>query len=242
MSIECANPTRGTRVCCLRSIRRMDTHVHRSQSRLMYAIVILMGAEFLNQWEKIDRHGSKLPHWQQADCMQFVTFRLKDSVPQSKLNAWTAARNQWLRVHPKPWDDLLLKEYKLQFTQPFEAWLDKGYGACALRCSTNRDKLSILLMHDHCARAIFESWVIMPNHVHLLVKPKVPVPQLIKSWKGVSAREIGLGSIWQRNYRDTLIRSQAHFVAVVRYIRSNPARLAENTFSLWESDRAQAIE
>ena len=201
-----------------------------------------MSGEFLNQWVKIDRHGSKLPHWQQADCMQFVTFRLKDSVPQLKLNAWKEARNHWLRLHPKPWDALSLKEYKLRFTQPFEAWLDKGYGACILNRSTNRDKLSVILMNDHYARTIFESWVIMPNHVHLLFKPKTPVPQLIKSWKGISAKEMGHGSIWQRNYRDTLIRSEAHFFAVVRYIRRNPAPLAENTFTLWESDRAQAIE
>ena len=229
----------STRVCRL----RIDFGRSRiSRSRQRCASVSQMSLRFLNQFEKIDRHGAKLPHWQQGDCMQFITFRLSDSVPQSKLNAWTAARDQWLRFHPKPWDDALLAAYKRRFTLPFEAWLDKGYGACIFSRSVNRDKLRIVLMRDHRVRAIFVAWVIMPNHVHLLFKPKAPVPQLIKSWKGVSARAIGCGPIWQRNYRDTLIRSEAHFFAVLRYIRRNPVHLAENTFSLWQSNRAQRLE
>ncbi len=83
----------------------------------------------------------------------------------------------------------------------------------------------------------------MPNHVHALVIPKVPLPKLVQAWKSTSATAIGKGPIWQRNYRDTLIRDVDHFVNAVRYIRNNPvkARLSADCYSLWQSERAEKI-
>ena len=68
-----------------------------------------------------------------------------------------------------------------------------------------------------------------------------PLEKLMQSWKGISSRRIGAGTIWQKNYRDTLIRDATHFANAVRYIRRNPAKLREGTFTLWESERAKAI-
>jgi len=68
-----------------------------------------------------------------------------------------------------------------------------------------------------------------------------PLNKLMQVWKGVAARRLGRGSIWQKNYRDTLIRDASHFANAVRYIRRNPANLKPGTFTLWESDRALAI-
>ena len=184
---------------------------------------------------QIYRIGSK------GECMQFVTFRLNDSIPQTKLNEWTEAHRTWLRMHPKPWDDRTRTDYTIQFTQPFEAWLDKGCGAYLFKQAKYRELFATVLMNDSQKRAIFKAWVIMPNHVHLLFKPMAPLALLIKTWKGVSARNIQQGSIWQGNYRDTLIRNIKHFESVVRYIRQNPKNLSNNTFTLWESERVKAI-
>ncbi len=96
-------------------------------------------------------------------------------------------------------------------------------------------------MHDHEKKAIHHVWVIMPNHMHLLFTPLAPLEKLMQSWKGIAARRIGLSSIWQKNYRDTLIRNVSHFANAVRYIRRNPAKLQEGTFTLWASERAKAI-
>jgi len=40
--------------------------------------VTLMPHEFLNPRREVEMHGSDLPHWQQGEALQFVTFRLKD--------------------------------------------------------------------------------------------------------------------------------------------------------------------
>ncbi|RYD18573.1 MAG: hypothetical protein EOP88_22115 [Verrucomicrobiaceae bacterium] len=97
-------------------------------------------------------------------------------------------------------------------------------------------------MHDHGARADHHAWVIMPNHVHLLFTARHPIELLMKNWKGITARKIGLGSIWQKGYRDTMIRDGEHFGNAVRYIRRNSAKLRPGTFSLWESERARAVK
>jgi REP element-mobilizing transposase RayT len=96
-------------------------------------------------------------------------------------------------------------------------------------------------MHDQGTKANQHIWVIMPNHVHLLFTPLAPIEKLMQSWRGISARRIELGSIWQKNYRDTLIRDASHFANAVRYIRRNPAKLEEGTFTLWQSERAKSV-
>lgn len=197
---------------------------------------------FLNREGEIEKHGGKLPHWQQGEVMQFVTFRLGDAMPMGKLKVWKEERETWLRWHPEPWDEKTAKEYYRKFTDRLEGWLDQGAGSCLLKEPANRELLEATLMHDHPDRAELRSWVIMPNHVHLLFTPKVPIEKLMKSWKGVSARRIGRGSIWQKNYRDTLIRDGGHFGNAVRYIRRNPVKLSPAVYSLWEGERAKAVE
>ncbi|MGB0413041.1 MAG: transposase [Coraliomargarita sp.] len=203
--------------------------------------LVFMSQDFLNPFTEIDQHGGKLPYWQQDEALQFVTFRLKDSVPTSKLREWANYRKQWLLRHPQPWDSKTQSDYHCEFSLPFESWLDRGYGECILKDSGNRQILSEIFMHDQNIRVTHLAWINMPNHVHLLFKPLYPLAQLIKTWKGVSARKIGNGSIWQRNYRDTIIRNPEHRLRVLRYIRKNPSKLSSSQFTLWESDEARCL-
>ena len=184
-------------------------------------------------------HGSDLPHWQQDSALQFVTFRLKDSLPQGKLSEWTNRRKTWMHLQPEPWDTATQATYHREFTHQFEHWLDMGHGSCCLKKPNNRKIIAQVLQHDHGTRAELISWIIMPNHVHLLFQPMYPIKDLLRNWKSISAKQIGNGPIWQRNYHDTILRNGRHFEAVVRYIRNNPAKLATGAFTLWESERAK---
>jgi len=72
------------------------------------------------------------------------------------------------------------------------------------------------------------AWVILPNHVHLLLTPLVPVSSLMGSLKrasAVRANEIlhrtGL-AFWQDESFDRLVRDEAEFRKILRYIESNP--------------------
>jgi REP element-mobilizing transposase RayT len=84
----------------------------------------------------------------------------------------------------------------------------------------------------------------MPNHVHVLVSPfpEKPLPGSVAGWKRFSATRIhkasgSVGSLWQKDYFDRLIRDWDHFLNVARYIRRNPikAKLAEGNFQLYEA-------
>jgi REP element-mobilizing transposase RayT len=96
-------------------------------------------------------------------------------------------------------------------------------------------------MHGQGRHVEHHAWVIMPNHLHLLFTPRLPIETLMKVWKGTSARRLGRGSIWRKNYRDTLIRDAGHFANAVRYIRRNPERLRPDTFTLWQGPRALEV-
>ena len=197
--------------------------------------------EFYNPEGGTAKHGAKLPHWQQAEVMQFVTLRLGDAMPQGKLMQWKEDVAFWRQHHPEPWSDEERREYHRRFTRKLEDWLDAGAGDCWFADAQVRRILEKTLMHDQGTRVDHHAWVIMPNHAHLLFTPHAPLDRLMKTWKGVSARRIGRGSIWQKGYRDTMIRDAGHFANAVRYIRRNPKKLSHGNFTLWQSERALRV-
>ena len=72
------------------------------------------------------------------------------------------------------------------------------------------------------------SYVIMPEHVHLLLSEpqRDTLADALKSLKqGVSRRWIGdAGHFWQKRYYDFNIRNYAQFVEKRRYIHRNPVK------------------
>jgi REP element-mobilizing transposase RayT len=71
------------------------------------------------------------------------------------------------------------------------------------------------------------NFVVMPNHVHILITPVVPVSQLTHSLKRFTAREanriLGLtGHFWQEESYDRLVRDGEEFAKTARYIEMNP--------------------
>lgn len=195
--------------------------------------------DFLKPDREIRKYGDRLPHWQQGEAMQFVTFRLGDALPARKVADWMEKRRIWRLNHPEPWNEKVKAAYERRFTWRIERWLDHGAGGCLLREQAAREILAGVLMRFDGSRVRHHAWVIMPNHVHLLFSPVDPLDALIRIWKSTSAVKIGKGEIWQRNYRDTMIRDGEHFANAVRYIRRNPRRLRSTDFTLWESDRVR---
>ncbi len=202
-----------------------------------------MSADFLHPERPVHKAGDKLPHWQQGEVIQFVTFRLGDAIPQNKVEHYTAQRRIWLLNNPEPWSPETEAAYHRLFSWRLERWLDQGHGSCLLREEFPRNILADILMRFDGERVRHHAWIIMPNHVHLLFTPLAPLGKLIQSWKSTSATRIAGRPIWQRNYRDTMIRDSSHFANAVRYIRRNPAkaRLQPHEFTLWQSARALGI-
>ncbi|HEV2690509.1 MAG TPA: transposase [Bryobacteraceae bacterium] len=72
------------------------------------------------------------------------------------------------------------------------------------------------------------SWVIMPNHVHLLLTPQVRLSKLLGSMKGTTAKRANLlldrsgQPFWQDESYDHAVRNGEEFRRIRRYIENNP--------------------
>jgi type I restriction enzyme R subunit len=135
----------------------------------------------------------------------FVTFRLADSLPATKVSALREERDVWLRNHPVPLSDADRQEFHQRFTGRFEYWLDQGYGECWLARQELKSIVETALMYFHGDRYRLGESIVMPNHVHVLVTPveSWTLAAILRSWKSYSARQINKaanrsGNIWDR--------------------------------------------
>lgn len=153
---------------------------------------------FFNPYAPIQKHKHRLPHWQQGSVHYFVTWRLADSLPKEKLDRWNEERNLWLRRNPPPWAPRTEVEYRERFSDSIDDWLDAGEGSCLLGDPIQSRCVANALMHYDNVRYMIDSFVVMPNHVHTLFRLMEPhrLEDVVKSWKGFTAREI--------NYKDAV--------------------------------------
>ena len=155
-----------------------------------------------------------IPHFDAGQQPQFVTFRLGDSMPQEVLDKWR-----------------LEKLTDAAFRKRVEAYLDSGYGECWLRNEKVARMVQDTLLFHKGTKYTLNAWVLMPNHGHVLLTPLegVHLPTIMHSIKSYTATEANKmlgrsGQFWQIESFDRYIRSDRHFVNVVRYIENNPVK------------------
>jgi type I restriction enzyme R subunit/putative DNA methylase len=178
-----------------------------------------------------------LPHCDFPGLVQFVTFRLADSMPATRRSEWE---------HLLAIEDLREKRTKL------EAYLDRGVGECWLRQPDIAKFCEEALRFFHNERYELLAWCVMPNHVHVLVHVwETPLDKMVQSWKRFVAtralqllrserrtpirlddvgdrdtpnRSSALQSFWQREYWDTFMRDEEQEKTAIRYVESNPVK------------------
>ena len=83
---------------------------------------------------------------------------------------------------------------------------------------------------DSLGHYTLHTFVVMPNHVHLLITPQVEAPKLLRSLKGITAKRANqiLGStersFWQEESYDHVVRDGKEFDRIRWYIEENPVR------------------
>lgn len=174
-------------------------------------------------------YAGNLPHWRQEGVTYFVTFRTADSLPQTLLDRWRAERDAWLSAHPKPHSDDEKREYHERFTERLHQCLDNGYGACLLAEPQYKQLVENALRHFDGERYSLDEFVVMPNHVHVLVAPlgKHQLSEITQSWKSFTAHEINkragkTGTFWQKESFDHIVRNPEQMERIRQYIRDNP--------------------
>jgi putative transposase len=172
-----------------------------------------------------------LPHRDAPGLTQFVTFRLHDSLPVGRRGEWEA---------------LLRIEEARQRRIQLEDYLDHGHGECWLRQPAIAGLTEGALRHFDGSRYELLAWVVMPNHVHVLLRTwRRPLASVVQSWKRFVAREANKllgreGAFWEREYWDTYMRDEEQAVTARRYTEQNPveARLVREPKDwAWSSAR-----
>lgn len=200
---------------------------------------------------------SHLPHWDQAGATYFITWRTADSLPKPILEQWLEERRAWLLdlgIEPARTDwherleakgERIRKEFHPRFSAKLEERLDEGHGACLLRDPRTSEIVAQSLHKFDGVRYALGSFVIMPNHVHLIVGGIMRDCMLrqVAGWKRWTARMINersgtQGRFWQAESFDHLIRSSEAHRRFRAYILENPAKAGLQRGFLLGSGRA----
>lgn len=181
---------------------------------------------------------NRLPHLDQAEKMISINFRLADSLPQKVLSEIEAAKNQFLSKFPEPWTAEIQRKYYEEVGCVEEKYLENGYGKCWLKYPEIREIIINSLEFYRGERYEIIGYVIMPNHVHLLIMPangyelkKIMRDLLHFTAFSINKKVGNKGKLWFSDYFDRTIRSQKHYVFYVEYMRNNPQYLPEGTYS-----------
>jgi len=159
-----------------------------------------------------------LPHFDAESFTQFITFRLADSMPKKVLGKWRAelTKNEITDV---------------DFRQRIEYYLDQNYGSSYLRDEPIANVLQETLLKWDGERYKLISWVIMPNHCHILMTPETgfEISNIMHSIKSYTAHEANKilnrqGQFWAKEYFDRYIRDYKHFASTIKYIENNPVK------------------
>ena|ERR1700730_13399948 len=161
-----------------------------------------------------------LPHFDGGEIPQFITFRLADSMPQALLDRWRQELGSEQNIDI---DSALRKR--------IEHYLDCGYGECYLKDARIAESVQNSLLFFDRDRYRLSAWVIMPNHVHMLLTPCADqeLSAILHSLKSYTANEANklagrTGQFWQPESFDRYVRHADHFANVITYIENNPVK------------------
>jgi REP element-mobilizing transposase RayT len=153
----------------------------------------------------------RLPHYHPDHAYLFLTWRLWGTLPAKAAS----------RAYPTAGHAFVAQDRALDRHCPGPIWLqDARIG----------DLVARAIVIGEAERHFYElcAWVVMPNHVHLLILPKVSVAVLMRWLKGSTARNANriLGRtgqpFWQDESWDHYLRNSDQLNRTIAYIEGNP--------------------
>ena len=214
---------------------------------------------------RVPGYHRNLPHLRLEGATYFVTFRLADSIPEPVAQQWHDQRNRWLQRHgvdpalaeldPQRWSDAYFaispeerRAFERDQQRQFFVELDKCHGSCLLE--NGHALIGEALEFFHAQRVWTGDYVVMPNHVHVLVQPfpGVELEEWLYSIKRFTSAELGKipalnthammrqGHLWQTESFDRIVRGGEELARTRKYIADNPVKLRSGTFTLKQMD------
>lgn len=159
------------------------------------------------------QHRRRLPHIYHDSADLFVTWSLHGVMPPS--------------ISARPG--------KLTGGQAF-VWMDRHLDRVTIGPMYLRQPAIAQLVVDSIRRGEqlnhyeLYAFVVMANHVHVLIRPGINPSRLLKSLKGATAREANKllrrtgEPFWQKESYDHWVRERAEFERIKLYIENNPVK------------------
>jgi REP element-mobilizing transposase RayT len=164
-------------------------------------------------------YSRDLPHWQPPGKDIFISWRLYGSLPVKFVRSLQSSTERTAR------ERFRATEGELHKALHGPLWLKEPDVANCVVSAIRRGEKDL-----DCYR--LEAFVVMPNHVHLLIEPRVPLAQITHRLKGASAHAANqiLGRqgqhFWQNESFDHWVRNAAEFARIKNYIEQNPVKAA----------------
>ena len=175
--------------------------------------------------------GARVDHWELANCVYHVCFRLADSVPQDVLAAWRSEREELLSRRKEdglPVDREEFERAQWVLSDRVAKFLDSGHGECLLAKEGAGDLVRATILHDHGCKYVVHAIGIMPNHVHALIQPLADcrLMKLVDQWKRITARRINRllgrhGQVWREDHYNRIVRDREEYRNQLNYVRGN---------------------
>lgn len=158
-------------------------------------------------------HERRLPHWDVTGHPLFVTFRLHGSLPRGR---------DFPPAHVSSGRAFAALDRLLGRSISGPVFLER----------TEIAQMVVQALEDgefRFRRYELHAYVVMPNHVHLLVTPQVTARHWLGPLKGFTAHEANrmlgkTGPFWQDESYDHLVRDAREFSRIRAYIEQNPVK------------------
>jgi len=127
--------------------------------------------------------------------------------------------------------ELPLRQAENEGRRRIEEYLDLGTGEQWLSRPPIAELVEQALLWFDAQRYCLHAWVLMPNHVHVLITPRLgnDLSEILQSWKSFTAKKANellgrTGAFWQQEYFDRFVRHEQHFEDALKYIEFNPVK------------------
>jgi len=174
-----------------------------------------------------------LPHLKREGGTYFVVFRQHGSLPRELIRRLKAEREAILQKalgakRPLTWAEQ--EELFQWYSKRVDSYLDAGHGECYLCQPELADIVAGSIKFFDRERYDLHAWVVMPNHVHVVVRPRPlhTLTAILHGWKSFSSHKINemlpqkVVPFWQDESYDHLIRNDDDLHQCVHYTLMNP--------------------
>jgi menaquinone-specific isochorismate synthase len=192
-----------------------------------------------------------LPHWDVPGGTYFITYGLRDALPALVVERLRQQRRDLeYAIARDAAGPTVGERWRIERTMIVEAekHLDRSEGNCWLRHPALAAVVAETFQLFDGARYQLLAWVVMPNHVHTVVRllSGWTIDRVLHSWKSYTSKKCNgalgrTGPFWQEEYFDRSIRDRKHLERTMTYVERNPIKAGLNAWP-WVNVRWDRLE